>query len=79
MPKKPPAMPKMSPAAFAKMVTVWGKPTETINKSCYGTVTFLRWCQLEMQRLNRKHDDKGRPENVRLIEDKATGYIALSR
>jgi len=51
--------------------TDWSEPTEVVN-SCYGLVTYDKWCEKEMDRIN------SRVEGV-TIAVRDDGMIALTR
>lgn len=55
-----------------KTVTRFLPPMKTFD-SQYGEVTYLQWCELEQDRMNRLH-----AESVRIIRNQF-GEIALTR
>ena len=52
-------------------MTVWSHPDEIVN-SGHGNVTYRRWCELELERIN-----KG--ERKAHLVTNANGEIAISR
>ena len=73
-----------------KNITVWGDPKEKVAFSIekpmangnikrvkllsgYGDVSYRQWCELELKRM------KSTTDNVRIIERKSDGFIALAR
>jgi hypothetical protein len=59
-------------ASHIRRITEWGSPTELIE-SGYGLISYDRWCERELERINR-----GGRIKVKIVTRK-DGCVALSR
>ena len=59
-----------------KTLTHWGRPEEVID-SGYGRISYLEWCNKEMERINRR--ESGVRIITRVEQGEYDGYIALYR